>query len=307
MMKFCLNLYPKELERNDFLFQLTNLIIKTYQSSFDLLISEVKTLISDEYELMVCNLLYSIELQDFSLKQVKILFDEGIIDYLLSLFKIESNELNSLILIILSKLISQLVHFRKFDLINLFLKEFMIFFRINYDSQEGSEDIYSIMHGLFELASEKLKLDSKKKLKIDFHLVNVEQLLEFILKYPNSSFHYVAFFLFIFQNNFESDILKRVIDKSIETINFYPEVNCISFVEKIVIFLKNKFRPWLHETIRVCAIHLGEETKLEQFFGLLRTLIEIFGEDCELYLSKYKVIGLLEKHMFSVRNLRNLF
>jgi hypothetical protein len=214
-MEFCLNLYPEELERNDLLFQLTNLIIKTYQSSFYLLISEVKTLINFEYELMVCNLLYSIELQDFSFTQVKILFDEGIIDYLLNLFKKNSNELNSLILIILSKLISQLVHFQKVDLINLFLKEFMIFFRINYDSQEGSENIYSIMDGLFDLASEKLKLDSKKKLKIDLHLVNVEQLLEFILKYPNSSFHYFTFFLLIFQNNFESDILKRVIDKSI--------------------------------------------------------------------------------------------
>jgi hypothetical protein len=297
-----LELYTQEKIENEFLKKLITILVKKFhQTSIGLIISEVKKLIKFKNESMVCNILdNSIEIQEFTAEYFKLLVDEGIIDYLSSLFELKSNELNAMIMCIFSKSMPKFVHFEMVDVINLFLKEFSEFLKKNPSNQK----IYFMMFGIYNLSSQKENLVSKK-LEVDFKLINVKDLLEFILKYPNPTFHMFANMLIGFQKDFESDILKRVVDEVLDSINMNP--NNYFYVEWIVKKLKYDFKPWLGETIKICVNRLENllEDDLIDFelvdfdvFHLLNTLIEYFGEECELYISKYNIIEVLDKCIF---------
>jgi hypothetical protein len=298
-------LYTQEKIENELLKNLITILVKNFhQTSVGLIIFEVKKLIKSKNESMVCNILNdSIEIQEFTTEYFKLLVDEGIIDYLLSLFELKSNELNTMILCIISKSMPNFVHFEMVDVINLFLKEFSEFFKKNPSNQK----IYLMMFGIYNLSPQKENLVSKK-LEVDSKLINVEDLLEFILKYPNPTFHMFANMLIGFQKDFKSDILKRVIDEVLDSINLNPNINCYFYVKWIVEKLKYDFKPWLGKTMKICANRLEDlllEDDLElsesidfDVFHLLNTLIDNFGEECELYISKYKIIEVLDKCMF---------
>jgi hypothetical protein len=295
-------LYTQEKIENELLKNLITILVKNFhQTSVGLIIFEVKKLIKSKNESMVCNILdNSIEIQEFTAEYFKLLVDEGIIDYLLSLFELKSNELNSMILCIFSKSMPNFVHFEMVDVINLFLKEFSKFFKKNPLNQK----IYLMMFGIYNLSAHKENFVSKK-LEVDFKLINVKDLLKFILNFPNPTFHMFANMLIGFQKDFKSDILKRVIDEVLNSINMNP--NNYFHVEWIVKKLKYDFKPWLGETMKICVKRLEDllEDDLVDFelvdfdvFHLLNTLIEYFGEECELYISKYNIIEVLDKCIF---------
>jgi hypothetical protein len=278
--------------------ELIDLIVKNFpETSMELIISQTKKSFCDHQYLrgsIILRLTNHFKTKNhFKEKIFERLIDEGIFEILLNSLRFESTHLIFIILQIYSIFSCELMESNMMDELKIIVKEFMKFFR--------TSPIYFKKKILYFLAIF-IKKTSKGRKILDLSEIDFNELIEFMIENVDASFfHFSA--TFIRFGKIDSNLVK-FLDKSLEILNneggqwkiFFNSPN--SFFSEIVRHLKFNFKPWINETIKLCLKGLNEiledpeECNLE-VFTLLASVISTFQGECEIYISKYKIVRLM--------------
>jgi hypothetical protein len=265
-------------------------IVEHYpKTSHEWMISQAKNNLKSMKYLEFCKILshflhFQIEVEEF-----QNYIDQGIFQSLLDLFKLNTLELNIEILKIASNVSNLLKELGMIDVLNLIFCEFMKIVR-----NSNSNATYSVINSFL------LTLKRTSHLvPLNLEEINFTEWFEFILSNQNDSFLNYASRLLQFQRNVDQKLIDQVISKSFVILNSGTDSDSFSHFEEIMMFMKYEFRPWLTEMFKAIVKKLGKINKNSiskngvKLFSLLRTLIELFNEECEIYISRYKIIDLL--------------
>jgi hypothetical protein len=276
-------------QKTDFI-RMMKFIIENYElNSLPLIVSQVQEAFSSSQNKKGCIVvLITFHFNRYSETAVKRYFDEGIIECLLDILKSDSTEINLKLYIfyIFSKFTKELTKLNLVNVVNCVLKQSMKIMNENPSKtrviNQTMSHIAYILEGVNPNNVNLSEKDFEKLFNIAFLNINMGDYL-----------HCISTFL-----NFCYRVDKRIMDKAI--INLDHSGYFLRF-EKIVKSLKFDFKPWLGETIKICIREISEEFELLEdlesndleFFHLFITLIILFGERCEMYISKYNVVDLM--------------
>jgi hypothetical protein len=268
--------------------------------SMDYIVSTVKKFFSTESYYCSCVILHqAINYYSVSFELVSRLSEEGIIDQLLKIFEMGDFLSTNLIFEFFSVICICLAELKREDVIKIVLNENLKYIRMN-DRNIYTKSIYSLISTIVRLFDDNQNVDLSP---IDF-----EELFELILQNEDSFFLYYSGILIETHQNLkqmDKNLIKRVVNRSIEILksNQVSEMkNPYSSFETFVKFLKYDFRPWMVESIKICVVKLQDllsepeetdEIDEMEVFTILKTLIALFREDCEIYISKYKIVPMM--------------
>jgi hypothetical protein len=266
-----------------------------HERSLDLIISEVKKYFSSDQIMRGC--LIVLNTYDFfkwyAESVVKRFFENGIIE---SLMKILNSEFTDLrlkltILKIFSMLSKEIMKLNLLNELNCILKESMKILNSWTEKDETTTHI-SFTHYFIEIIS---NLNSN----VDISEINFEKLFNLLLNF-GAGFLRSLCLLIHFRKGVDQILIHKVMDKAFK----FFEISCDApHFEKIIKSLKFEFKPWLGETFKLCINKMNENTDFDdesdysEFFTMLNTLIEIFKKDCEVYISKYKLVDLMINYL----------
>jgi uncharacterized Tic20 family protein len=219
--------------------------------------------------------------------------EKGIIDYLLKMMKLVSNQ--NQLFPICCIIFKDLLSLGREDEMNLVLNEIIESLK-NEDSNLNSDDsnILTFMNTL-NLITE---IDSEIRL-------DLKHFLEFIInRHENYLFHFAS--VLVFYNSFNDD-LPILIEKLMEIISSdkVEDMNePFSFFENIVRMIKKDFSPWVSKAFKSSVTYLNNHSisySMMSVISFLNALVETFGEECEIYITKYNLIPLIIQiiHIYS--------
>jgi hypothetical protein len=224
---------------------------------------------------------------------------EGIVESLLHFCESDDLDLKELSLKTIIEFTPQLKELEMFAEMTKILKEFMNFIRLAPFELVRSEYfcIFFTTLKLFRFTD------------VDFGVLDFEKLFELNINDSSPEIEY-ANVLIECQIGVDQELIKKLIDKLIGILNSDQMKEMSSpylHFEEIVKFMKLDFKPWMPETIKLAVIRItdfliwpedywtvDEELKI---FTLLNTFIAVFWEDCEIYISKYKIVSLMINFM----------
>jgi hypothetical protein len=265
-------------------------IVEHYpKTSHEWMISQAKNNLKSMKYFEFCKILshslhFQIEVEEF-----QNYVDQGIFQSLLGLFKLNALELNILVLEIASNVSNLLKEMGMIDVLNLIFCEFMKIVR-----NSNSNATYSVINS-FLLTLKR----TSQGVPLNLEEINFTEWFEFILSNQNNSFLNYASRLLQFQRNVDQKLIDQVISKSFVILNSGTDSDSFSHFEEIMMFMKYEFRPWLTEMFKAIVKKLGKINKNSiskndvKLFSLLRILIGFFKEECEIYISRYRIIDLL--------------
>jgi hypothetical protein len=277
-------------------------IMKSFpKSSIDFIVTSVKESFLAEKYLDGCIILHlTNNFESESLEAVSRFVEEGIIDQLLKIFENENINITYILFEFFSVICIFLIELKREQVVQIVLNKFMKVIRmINYPNF-SSNSMFNIIFTITKL--------SNFNQKVDLSQLDFRELLEFVLNNEDSSFLLFTSSLINCNQNpdqIDKNLIKRVVDRSIEIINS-DQVgrlpNPYSHFKIFVKFLKYDFRPWMVESIKICFEKLqdllvepdeSDNTHDLDVFTILKMLIALFREDCEIYISKYKIVPLM--------------
>jgi hypothetical protein len=280
------------------------------EKSLELIVSEVKkAFLSEEYQRGCVFLNHSREfVQENLLVAVQEYIKEGFINQLLNLFnevkKFNGNEMNlkNLVLEIFTTISSEMMEMGMVDEVELIFKEYMKFIRSNPISN-AIRSLNNFIYFINKVSN------SKFKQKPNFSEDDFGELIEFLLKNYNRWFFLQSSLLLENNAGVHKELTGRLIDKLIGILASVESESMMSpffHFADIVKFMKLDFKPWMSETIKLTMVRITDvchvpesgwiEDDLEAFL-LLKSLIAVFREDCEIYISKYKIVSLMINFM----------
>jgi hypothetical protein len=292
-IRITVEINEKDKERNilDLLFfndtffvDILEIIYEKYpKSTKKLIISEVTKAFEKENFLSGCIIINAYYFKDLLEEYV----ENGTIDFLFQLLELESVQLNYNIFNFFVDAADELLSFKgefKFFLANLikFIQKCPKKF-----TMEFIEMLTRIMRDI-----------NPSDEFFDFDELDIEFILEAILENEDNSFFSNSSILIRNQKQLDlSECIVRVIDKFLEKLNSFSNISpfsddIFSDLNHIISTMKYNFRAWIHKTFKQCVVQLRKEFKYH-CLEIMKNLIVIFGEECEVYISKYKVIDLL--------------
>jgi hypothetical protein len=224
---------------------------------------------------------------------------EGIVESLLHFCESDDLDLKELSLKTIIEFTAQLKELEMFAEMTKILKEFMNFIRLAPFELVRSEYFCIFFNTIMFF----------RFTDVDFGVLDFEKLFELNINDSSLKIEYASV-LIIFQIGVDQELIKKLIDKLIRILNSDQVKKMLSpflYFEEIVEFMKLDFKPWMPETIKLAVIgitdfliwpenHWTVDNEWE-IFTLLKTLIAVFREDCEIYVSKYKIVSLMINFM----------
>jgi hypothetical protein len=246
-------------------------------------VKEVKKYILSKQELNGCIILnFSLTRggSKFSKEEFISHTEKGIVDYLVKMLKLDPHyglllEFSSLMCVSFSELGMK-------DEMNLILNEIIESLLVEVDYEEKNLSIFLIS----------LTQISKSNLGVD---VDFKNLLDFIFtNHVHYLYHYAS--ILVNYQRYDQELINNLMEKLFviipTNINQNSEmVDPDSFLAEIVRLLKYDFKPWLKDTFKLCISYPNFFVPYKMF-NVLNSLVEIFGEECEIYISKYNVVPL---------------
>jgi hypothetical protein len=276
--------------------------------SLELIISEVKeAILSKDYERGCIILKKSREFRKYSLIALEEYVKEGIIDFLFNMFAIE--DLRDITFEIFAFLAKDLKKLEMFEELKTILKEFMKSIRLS----PSLVPMKFLGVTLIEITETKPFMELSD---IDFN-----EIFNFISKSDDSLLFQVSSQFLQLPIEFNRQLLDIVFDQLFVILNsdqlwnmHYPFL----FFENIINSMKLEFKPWMPQTIKLVVLRINELLNVDsdinddelRAFTILNTLITLFKEDCEIYVSKYKVVEsmlIFIDQKFHIKGVRDYF
>jgi hypothetical protein len=256
---------------------------------FGLIVQKIKECIISKQELHACIYLNSfIQMHlDLSKKAFISYTKNGFVDYLLKMIKLDAFfDFLFQISCCICRCFQELEMKNEMNLVLKHLIESL--------EEEDSDQEYSKINEVLETLGQISELD-QHVIDIDF-----KYFLELIVeKHENYIFEYASF-LVSNRNVHEEclDLIPIAFEKMFETLSTDDEIEKITYpflyLADILEMIQFDFHPWISKAIKSCVNRIMNCTseEIDSVFKFLLRLIELFGDECEIYISKYKVVPL---------------
>jgi hypothetical protein len=271
-------------------FGLIKLINSDCLIHFGLIVQKIKKCIISKQELHACVYLNSfIQMHlDFSKKEFISYTKNGFVDYLLKMITLDAFfDFLFQISCCICRFFQELEMKNE---MNLVLKHLIESLKEEDSVHQENSKINEVLETLDQIS------------ELDQHVIDIDFkiFLELILeKHENYIFEYASF-LVSNRNVHEEclDLIPIAFEKMFEILSTDDEIEMISnpflYLEDILEMIQFDFLPWISKAIKSCANRIMNSTseEIDSVFKFLIRLIELFGDECEIYISKYKVVPL---------------
>jgi hypothetical protein len=272
----------------------------------ELIFQKLKDCMISKQELHACVILNSLTEMHSNLSKEEFIeyTRNGFVDYILKVIKLDSLKSLRLILIF-GSICLFLPELGMTKEMNLILQEMIDSLKEEDPNIDESEsNIYQIFEYIDQISELNYKIEIKFK---DF--------LEFILeRHEHHIFNFAKLLVFYRLVDEEcKDLFPKVFEKMFEILsddvkvkkmnNPYQNLGCI------VELMQFDFHPHISQTIKSSVVHIRNNTNGTSsgaFIFLIR-LIEVFGEEIEIYISKYNLVPLTIQIMSNIDMGNNLF
>jgi hypothetical protein len=270
-----------------------NIMENFREQTLDLIISELKLSFKKENYFRSCLILLMFSDQEIIQNlDIQRFIDEGILEFLLNLYESEIFPFKYLIFQFLSRIKETLMSLVKVD-------ELKIILRASVKYSKSHPACLMLIIEIIEFISNENE---------HFHDIDFTHLFELNLENYDPFFFHNASVLIQNQQGVDPNFIKKTIEKSLNLLSSNHEVDFRykNEIEKILIFMKNEYKPFMSETIKICAIRLNEclnepEKQMPHYLAVLKYLVQYFRDECELYISKYKLVDLVIQIMKKFR------
>jgi hypothetical protein len=250
---------------------------------FDLVFQKLKDSIISKQELHACVILNAFFQMDSTLSKEEFIShtEKGFVDYLLKMIKLDP--IPSLIQISCDICLF-LFEFGKTKEMNLILQEMID----SLKEEDPNIDEDSNINIIFEY----LTIISDLNAKIE---INFKEFLEFILdRHEYYLFHYTRLLvIYRFAHEELIPIVFEILLEILSVEDMLGEINePYQNLAAILGMIRYDFRPYIAKTIKLSVIYIKKikNEEVNGVFMFLHKLVEVFGEECEIYISKYNLV-----------------